>query len=62
MEGPRSLRGSSTNSGWPGPGFVTRFVTRIVKAGDKLVYVNDVLMGKLLESQTLQEQAINNLC
>ena len=27
---------------------------------DKLVYVNDVLMGKLLESSTLKEQAINN--
>jgi type I restriction enzyme, R subunit len=27
---------------------------------DKLVYVNDVLMGKLLESQTLKEQANNN--
>jgi type I restriction enzyme, R subunit len=27
---------------------------------DKLVYVNDVLMGKLLESRTLQEQAANN--
>jgi type I restriction enzyme R subunit len=27
---------------------------------DKLVYVNDVLKGKLLESATLKEQAINN--
>jgi len=27
---------------------------------DKLVYVNDVLKGKLLESQTLIQQAINN--
>ena len=27
---------------------------------DKLVYVNDVLKGKLLESETLQEQAANN--
>jgi type I restriction enzyme, R subunit len=27
---------------------------------DKLVYVNDVLKGKLLESATLQEQAANN--
>jgi type I restriction enzyme R subunit len=27
---------------------------------DKLVYVNDVLKGKLMESATLQEQAINN--
>jgi type I restriction enzyme R subunit len=27
---------------------------------DQLVYVNDVIMGKLLESQTLQQQAVNN--
>jgi type I restriction enzyme R subunit len=27
---------------------------------DKLVYVNNVIMGKLLESRTLQEQAANN--
>ena len=27
---------------------------------DKLVYVNDVLKGKLLESETLQDQAANN--
>lgn len=27
---------------------------------DKLVYVNNVIMGKLLESQTLQQQAANN--
>ena len=27
---------------------------------DKLVYVNDVLKGKLLESETLQQQAANN--
>jgi type I restriction enzyme R subunit len=27
---------------------------------DKLVYVNDVLMGKLLESATLRQQAANN--
>jgi type I restriction enzyme R subunit len=27
---------------------------------DKLVYVNDVLKGKLLESETLKEQATNN--
>ena len=27
---------------------------------DKLVYVNDVIKGKLLESQTLQQQAANN--
>ncbi len=27
---------------------------------DKLVYVNNVLKGKLLESVTLQEQALNN--
>ena len=27
---------------------------------DKLVYVNDVLKGKLLESTTLQQQAANN--
>ena len=27
---------------------------------DKLVYVNDVLMGKLLESDTLRQQATNN--
>ena len=27
---------------------------------DKLVYVNDVLMGKLLESNTLRQQAANN--
>jgi type I restriction enzyme R subunit len=27
---------------------------------DKLVYVNDVLMGKLLESTTLVQQAVNN--
>lgn len=27
---------------------------------DKLVYVNDVLMGKLLESETLRQQAVNN--
>ena len=27
---------------------------------DKLVYVNDVIMGKLLESETLQQQATNN--
>src|SRR4051812_46515484 len=26
---------------------------------DKLVYVNDVLMGKLLESETLRQQAAN---
>jgi type I restriction enzyme R subunit len=28
--------------------------------GDKLVYVNDVIKGKLLESQKLAEQAVNN--
>jgi type I restriction enzyme R subunit len=28
--------------------------------GDKLVYVNDVIKGKLLESEKLQEQAANN--
>jgi type I restriction enzyme R subunit len=28
--------------------------------GDKLVYVNDVIKGKLLESPTLREQALNN--
>jgi type I restriction enzyme R subunit len=28
--------------------------------GDKLVYVNDVIKGKLMESQLLQEQAANN--
>jgi type I restriction enzyme, R subunit len=28
--------------------------------GDKLVYVNDVIKGKLMESETLREQAINN--
>ena len=27
---------------------------------DKLVYVNNVLMGKLLESETLNQQATNN--
>jgi type I restriction enzyme, R subunit len=27
---------------------------------DKLVYVNDVLMGKLLESDRLRQQAANN--
>ena len=27
---------------------------------DKLVYVNNVIMGKLLESRTLQQQAANN--
>ena len=27
---------------------------------DKLVYVNDVIKGKLLESETLQQQATNN--
>ena len=27
---------------------------------DKLVYVNNVLMGKLLESETLVQQAANN--
>ena len=27
---------------------------------DKLVYVNNVIMGKLLESETLQQQATNN--
>jgi type I restriction enzyme R subunit len=27
---------------------------------DKLVYVNDVLLGKLLESETLRQQAANN--
>lgn len=27
---------------------------------DKLVYVNDVLKGKSLESETLQQQARNN--
>ena len=27
---------------------------------DKLVYVNNVLMGKLLESETLRQQAVNN--
>ena len=27
---------------------------------DKLVYVNDVIKGKLLESETLQQQAANN--
>ena len=27
---------------------------------DKLVYVNNVLMGKLLESETLRQQASNN--
>jgi type I restriction enzyme R subunit len=27
---------------------------------DKLVYVNDVIMGKLLESDTLVQQAANN--
>jgi type I restriction enzyme R subunit len=27
---------------------------------DKLVYVNNVIMGKLLESETLMEQAVNN--
>jgi type I restriction enzyme R subunit len=28
--------------------------------GDKLVYVNDVIKGKLLESDTLVQQAVNN--
>ena len=28
--------------------------------GDKLVYVNDVIKGKLMESQKLAEQAMNN--
>lgn len=28
--------------------------------GDKLVYVNDVIKGKLMESQKLAEQAVNN--
>jgi type I restriction enzyme R subunit len=28
--------------------------------GDKLIYVNDVLRGKLLESATLQQQAVSN--
>jgi type I restriction enzyme R subunit len=28
--------------------------------GDKLLYVNDVIKGKLLESSTLREQAMNN--
>ena len=28
--------------------------------GDKLVYVNDVIKGKLMESETLVEQALNN--
>jgi type I restriction enzyme R subunit len=28
--------------------------------GDKLVYVNDVIKGKLMESDTLRQQAINN--
>ncbi len=28
--------------------------------GDKLVYVNDVIKGKLMESETLEQQAINN--
>ncbi|MFO0261268.1 MAG: HsdR, partial [Planctomycetota bacterium] len=28
--------------------------------GDKLVYVNDVITGKLLESETLVQQAANN--
>jgi type I restriction enzyme, R subunit len=29
-------------------------------AQDKLVYVNNVIMGKLLESETLKQQAVNN--
>jgi type I restriction enzyme R subunit len=28
--------------------------------GDKLVYVNDVIKGKLMESEKLAEQAANN--
>jgi type I restriction enzyme R subunit len=28
--------------------------------GDKLVYVNDVIKGKLMESDTLRQQAVNN--
>jgi type I restriction enzyme R subunit len=28
--------------------------------GDKLIYVNDVIKGKLLESDTLMQQAVNN--
>jgi type I restriction enzyme R subunit len=28
--------------------------------GDKLVYVNDVIRGKLMESEKLIEQAVNN--
>jgi type I restriction enzyme R subunit len=28
--------------------------------GDKLVYVNDVIKGKLMESEKLAEQALNN--
>ena len=28
--------------------------------GDKLVYVNDVIKGKLLECEVLIEQAVNN--
>jgi type I restriction enzyme R subunit len=30
------------------------------REGDKLVYVNDVIKGKLLESDTLVQQAVNN--
>jgi len=28
--------------------------------GDKLIYVNDVIKGKLMESDTLRQQAVNN--
>jgi len=31
-----------------------------VTEGDKLVYVNDVIRGKLLESETLRHQALSN--
>lgn len=36
------------------------FLNGIPTENDKLVYVNNVLLGKLLESNTLIQQALNN--
>jgi type I restriction enzyme R subunit len=38
----------------------TKGVVAVVTPNDKLVYVNDVIEGKLMESDKLAEQATNN--
>jgi len=52
--------GSRRGCCWPDHRQLNDLFGAEMTEGDKLVYVNNVIMGKLMESETLREQAANN--